>query len=102
MKRDSLFTNGFMRLAAYTLMTFVCIGAGDVWGESISPPSQKWIKWRKENSLTVERLVDAKNKVSSVRRLSSDVPEEMPTGEEPTIIDFDFLSMPRSSLPRGL
>ena len=109
MKRDRLFGNVLMRLAACVAMAFVC--AGSAWGKGINPAYKKWIQQQvNPDRKTVEGGEDAGNVAGkrTPKLLSATSEEAIPAdgvdgierlspktnfGYRPSLIDYGYLSI---------
>jgi len=102
MRRDKLFGNMFMRLAACTLMAFAC--AGEAWGmgEIIPKPrlNPSFLKWQYEQKnpkpqANKSSVTNTQKRATRLLASPSAIESELlslPAGLMPTMIDFSYLN----------
>lgn len=91
MKKERLFGNGLMRLAACVVMVFVCVGS--VWAQSVAPINPAFKQWQKERKQETEARQSTTNATqSSRRRLASGGEAEGELGFAPGTFDTLYLS----------
>ena len=102
MKRDRLFMNGLMRLAACALMALVGVEA--VWGQSIAPINPAFTQWQKERGRKIVEKSPRTNDATKGRRLlSATTEDEAPVlGLAPSIFDRSYLSTLNMRAQRGI
>lgn len=104
MKRDRLFVNGLMRLAACALM--VSVGVGKAWGQisTSAPINPAFLQWQKERKQKAAQPNVQTNTATKGRRILSALggDEELGFGLVPEIFDTSYLANLNTGMDQGV
>ena len=101
MKKERMFGNAIMRLAACVAMVFAC--AGSAWGDvGIAPVNPAFKQWQKEHRQRSEARQSVTNGTSRSRRLLASGSEAGELGFAPGTFDSSYLSSINVNLQQGV
>ena len=99
MRRDKLFGNMFMRLAACALMSFTC--AVEAWGGGFAKTNPEFLRWQKIRRLQEQNklISSSQNRVPQKQRKRTRLLSTVNANDEIEILEDEDMKLPLGHIP---